>query len=220
MFVFSVAACFRGGATISLSYHRCTPTPLRTGQAAFPHPAPRRIIPKTDLAAGCPHRRCDGGDGCPSQLRLPPSPFPYPHQVSCHDSSVPCITFMFLLLRSIYREGLRSTRISRFIARPLRHSAPHHLQRGHEPLSLLYRTTYSGTDLAVASPRALHVARPVNYPSLFSSMQSGTPGCRFRTGHYRTHRMACALIERIGTTQNFIILGAMFQIQGIHPSPR
>jgi len=60
----------------------------------------------------------------------------------------------------------------------------------------------------------------VNYPSLFSSMQSGTPGCRFHTGHYRTHRMACALIERIGTTQNFIILGAMFQIQGIHPSPR
>jgi hypothetical protein len=35
------AACFRGGATIFHPYHSCAPVPLRTGQAAFPHPAPR-----------------------------------------------------------------------------------------------------------------------------------------------------------------------------------
>ena len=121
---------------------------------------------------------------------------------------------MFLLPRSIYRGGLRSARVSRFIARPLRHTAPHHLQRGHCPPSLSHWTTYSGTDLAVASPRALHVARPVNHLSLSGSMLSETPGRRLRACQFRTRRMACAKTERIGTTQNQIILGAMFQIQG------
>ena len=115
-----------------------------------------------------------------NQSRLPASLFAYPCQVSCHVLFVPCITFMFLLPRSIYRGGLRSARVSRFIARPLRHTAPHHLQRGHCPPSLSHWTTYSGTDLAVASPRALHVARPVNHLSLSGSMPSETPGCRLR----------------------------------------
>ena len=34
-----LAACFRDGATLSHPCHSCTPAPLRTGQAAFPHPA-------------------------------------------------------------------------------------------------------------------------------------------------------------------------------------
>ena len=38
------AACFRGGATRSAPYHSCSPAPHRTGQAAFPHPAPRPVI--------------------------------------------------------------------------------------------------------------------------------------------------------------------------------
>ena len=35
------AACFRGGATIFHPFHSCAPVPLKTGQAAFPHPASR-----------------------------------------------------------------------------------------------------------------------------------------------------------------------------------
>jgi hypothetical protein len=38
------SACFRGGATRSLPYLSCSPAPHRTGQAAFPHPAPRIVI--------------------------------------------------------------------------------------------------------------------------------------------------------------------------------
>jgi len=39
-----LSACFRGGATRSLPYLSCSPAPHRTGQAAFPHPAPRFAI--------------------------------------------------------------------------------------------------------------------------------------------------------------------------------
>jgi len=39
-----LSACFRGGATRSLPYLSCSPAPHRTGQAAFPHPAPRFVI--------------------------------------------------------------------------------------------------------------------------------------------------------------------------------
>src|SRR5210317_2350205 len=39
-----LSACFRGGATISFPYPSCSPAPHRTGQAAFPHPAPRFVI--------------------------------------------------------------------------------------------------------------------------------------------------------------------------------
>ena len=37
-------ACFRGGATRSFPYLSCSPAPHRTGQAAFPHPAPQFAI--------------------------------------------------------------------------------------------------------------------------------------------------------------------------------
>jgi hypothetical protein len=39
-----LSACFRGGATRSLPYLSCSPAPHRTGQAAFPHTAPRFVI--------------------------------------------------------------------------------------------------------------------------------------------------------------------------------
>jgi len=39
-----LSACFRDGATRSLPYLSCSPAPHRTGQAAFPHPAPRFVI--------------------------------------------------------------------------------------------------------------------------------------------------------------------------------
>ena len=38
------SACFRGGATRSFPYLSCSPAPHRTGQAAFPHTAPRFVI--------------------------------------------------------------------------------------------------------------------------------------------------------------------------------
>ncbi len=120
---------------------------------------------------------------------------------------------MFLLPRSIYREGLRSARISRFIARPLRFTAPHHLQRGHYPPSLLHWTAYSGTSIAVDSPRALYVARLVACLSLFDSMLSVTPGYRFRACPYRTRRMACARIEGISTTQNSLFSELCFRFR-------
>ena len=44
-YLFSLfSACFRGGATRSFPYLSCSPAPHRTGQAAFPHPAPRFVI--------------------------------------------------------------------------------------------------------------------------------------------------------------------------------
>ena len=39
-----LSACFRGGATRSLPYLSCSLAPHRTGQAAFPHTAPRFVI--------------------------------------------------------------------------------------------------------------------------------------------------------------------------------
>ena len=69
------------------------------------------------------------------QRRFPARLFSYPCQVSCHRFSVPCITSMFPLPRPTSRGDLRSAGVSRFIARPLRHTGPHHSRRGHPPPS-------------------------------------------------------------------------------------
>jgi len=61
---------------------------------------------------------------------------------------------------------------------------------------------------------SLVVARLVTCLPLCSSMLSSTPGCRLRARLYRTHRMACACSERIGTFPISNLLGAMCQIQG------
>jgi len=45
-------------------------------------------------------------------------------------------------------------------------------------------------------------------------MLSSTPGCRLRARLYRTHRLACAHLERIGPFPKRVFLGAMCQIQG------
>ena len=42
---------------------------------------------------------------------------------------------VFLLSQSIYRGDLRSAGVTRFIARPLRHTGPHHSRRGHPWIS-------------------------------------------------------------------------------------
>ena len=96
------AACFRGGATSSHPYHSCTPVPLRTGQAAFPHPAPRYVI-RFVLSVSDPLPLCT-------------------HLL--HGASVS-------LSRATYRGDLRSAIITRFNARPWRLSGPHHSRRGH-----------------------------------------------------------------------------------------
>jgi len=50
-------------------------------------------------------------------------------------------------------------------------------------------------------------------------MLSGTPGGRRILVFYASYRVACALLERIGTHPKFFALGAKGQIQGLHPSP-
>ena len=78
----------------------------------------------------------------------------YPCQVCCHRLLTLCISSLFLLTRPINRENLRSAGISRFVARPLQYSGSHHSRRGH-PLALcLDWAWYSGTSIAVDSPRA------------------------------------------------------------------
>ena len=48
-------------------------------------------------------------------------------------------------------------------------------------------------------------------------MLSSTPGCWLRARLYRTHHLACAILERIGTFPKSLLLGAMCQIQGYTP---
>lgn len=71
------------------------------------------------------------------QIRFLARLFPYPCQVCSHCSFTPCIVFVFLLSRSMHRGDLRSAGISRFIAKLLQLSGPHHSRRGH-PLSSFY----------------------------------------------------------------------------------
>ena len=86
--------------------------------------------------------------------------FTYPCQVSCHRGFTPCIASMFLLARSAIRGDLRSAEVSRFIARPLRRTGPHHLRRGHPGTLFSHWARYSGVS-AVDCPRAWNVARLV-----------------------------------------------------------
>jgi hypothetical protein len=46
------------------------------------------------------------------------------------------------------------------------------------------------------------------------------PGVSVGTRLSRTFRFACAYYQGIGTVPKYRILGAMGQIQGVHPSPR
>ena len=55
---------------------------------------------------------------------------------------------------------------------------------------------------------------------LFDSMLSETPGARNPLSFIAVLRVACAQVKTIGSHPNFPVLGAMCQIQGIHPSPR
>jgi hypothetical protein len=71
------------------------------------------------------------------QARLLACPFTYPRKFRSHYNSTPCIVPMFPFLRTTNRGDLRSAGISRFIARPLRLSGPHHSRRGH-PLPSFY----------------------------------------------------------------------------------
>ena len=148
-----LAACFRGGATISRPYPSCTPAPLRTGQADFPYirllgqsfSEPPRDDPSAVVAG--PHV-VDVGDtvrpGGNHQRRVGAGLVAYPCRVCGHRVFAPCIASMFLPSRSTHRGDLRSAGVSRVIARPLRHTGPHHLRRGHPHALFLHWAGYSG----------------------------------------------------------------------------
>ncbi len=68
--------------------------------------------------------------------------------------------------------------------------------------------------LRMISQGLLFVARLVTCLPLCSSMLSSTPGGWLCAGLYRTHHVACAVVERIGTLPKSVVLGAMCQIQG------
>ncbi len=152
MFVFSVAACFRGGATVSRPYPGCTPAPLRTGQADFPYirllgesfsqlsrydttavPEQARAWSTSVMISGGAHQR-----------RVRASRIAYPCRVCGHRSVAPCIASMFLPSRVPHRGDLRSAGVSRVIARPLRHTGPHHSRRGHPHALFSHWAGYSG----------------------------------------------------------------------------
>jgi len=56
--------------------------------------------------------------------------------------------------------------------------------------------------------------------SLLGSMLSETPGRRKSLSSIVSLHMACAQVNAISPFPNFPVLGAMCQIQGLHPSPR
>jgi hypothetical protein len=127
---------------------------------------------------------------------------------------------MFLHSQSIKREDLRSAVITRFIARPLRHSGPHHRDAAipEPPFTLALVLGYFHCGQFPKS--SLIVARLVTCLPLCSSMLSETPGGR-NALVFDAHSMWPAPPRRGSAhTQNNFILGAKGQIQGTHPSPR
>jgi hypothetical protein len=85
------------------------------------------------------------------------SVFSYPCQVSGHRIVALCIALMFLLPQSTNRGDLRSAGVSRFLARPLRYTGPHHSRRGRPSPSV-----YIGLGTRVLPLRVIpqgHLAR-------------------------------------------------------------
>ncbi len=163
--------------------------------------------------ANRPHHKCGDTQVRKYQTRLLACLLPYPCQIRSHRFFTPCIVPVFLLPRSTHRGDLRSAGISRFFATPLRLTGPHHSRRG-----LLLPSSHIGQntrELADDSPKgSSFVARLVTCLPLCSSMLSSTPGGWLCARLYRTHHLACATLERIGTLPKSVILGAMCQIQG------
>ena len=83
---------------------------------------------------------------------------------------------MFPLSRSTARGDLHSAGVSRVIARPLRHTGPHHSRRGHPHALFLHWAGYSGYYEDTSPREPGNVARLVTCLSSSSSMLSGTPG--------------------------------------------
>lgn len=121
---------------------------------------------------------------------------------------------MFHLSRSLHRGNLRSARIRRFIARPLRLSGSHHLRRGHLPALFLHWSGYSGTCIA-------HFSKSPCSSLAWLLAYRCTSRCCLRP---RGGEFALVFIAHftwpapmsIGSarSQNIELLGAMCQIQG------
>ena len=117
---------------------------------------------------------------------------------------------VFPLSRAMERGNLHSTGISRFIAKPV----PVPLQGGRLNTFCYVVCSYSG-----AIPKnSLHARMAPLW--LFDSMRSETPGAREPLSYDADSRTTCASVKTIGSHPNLPVLGAMCQIQGMHPSPR
>ena len=153
------------------------------------------------------------------QLAILPGLFAYPCQVCSHRFITPCIASMFLLSRSTFRGDLRSAVISRFIARPLRHTGPHHLRRGH-PASSFY-VGYGTRAWCGRLPKSPgNVARLVTCLSLSSSMLSGTPGVSALRSSFTRSPLGLRPdgkdrhVPKIEGSRGYV------SDSGLHPSPR
>ena len=123
-----------------------TPAPLRTGQAAFPY---IRLLGSHSASL-----------------------FAYSCQVSSHRYFTPCIVSLFLLSRPTNRGDLRSAGVTRFIARPLRHSGPHHSRRGPPVPSFYIGRGTRGSACRVVSPRASCARRSPGYLPVFEQLDA------------------------------------------------
>ncbi len=132
---------------------------------------------------------------------------------------------MFLLPRAINRGDLRSTGISRFIAKPLRlYRFPSlaSASSGMTPFMLPYHTWLLSlrSGMFHQEPLCFSDARLVTSLSISSSMLSATPGCRLPLVYSVTAVSPATSCKGSALSQNFCFLGAMVRIQGMHPSPR
>ena len=119
---------------------------------------------------------------------------------------------MFPLLRPINRGDLRSTGISRFIAKPLRsYRSPSLASASSEwpPFMSANHTRLlsSWSGMLRQEPLRFSDACLVTSMSLSNSILSETPGGWNGTRLYRTTHIACAHRDRIGTLQNSVFSG-------------
>ncbi len=121
---------------------------------------------------------------------------------------------MFPLSRSLHRGNLRSARIRRFIARPLRLSGSHHSRRGHPHDLFLHWSRYSDTCIA-------HFSKSPCSSLAWLLAYRCTSRCCLRPRGGDFALVFIALITwpaplSIGSahSQNIELLGAMCQIQG------
>ena len=154
------------------------------------------------------------------QARLLARLLPYPCQIRCHCVTTLCIVPVFLLSWSTNRGDLRSAGISRFFARPLRLSGPHHPRRG-----LLLPSFYIGQDTRVlplrSIPQELLDRRSPGYlPAVVWLDAVYDPGVSALCSSLPHSPLGLRLVREDRLAPTIRISRGYVSDSGLHPSPR